>query len=171
MKVRKRHLLSSKDLRRLRESLLGLSFHTELLVPKGAKVELIHLEDMDLYAINDRIHLVRNREMIFPALHALLEGRVKLPHVVVDTGAVPYVARGAAIMAPGIVETDKGIEIGDIVVIVDEIHKRPLAIGIALMSAIEIKTSKRGRAVDNLHHVGDTIWGFIKTFQKKGGKI
>ena len=111
MRVRKRHLLSSKDLRRLKESLLDLSFHTELLVPEGAKVELIHLEGMELYAVNNRIRLVRGKEMMYPVLHALLEGEAKLPHVVVDMGAVPYVARGATIMAPGIVETDEGIKI------------------------------------------------------------
>lgn len=171
MRVKKRHLLSSKDLRGLKETLLGLSFHTEHLVPKGAKVELIHLEDIELYAINDRIHLVKSKEMMFPALQALLEGRARLPRVVVDMGAVPYVARGATIMAPGIVETNEDIKIGDMVVIVDENHKRPLAIGIALMSALEMKTSERGRAIDNLHHVGDNIWDFIKTLQKKEEKI
>ena len=170
MRVRKRHVLSSKDLRRLKESLLGLSFYTELLVPKGAKVELIHLEEMEFYAINNRIQLVRSKEMMFPVLHAILAGEAKLPQVVVDMGAVPYVARGATIMAPGIVETDEDIKIGDMVVVVDETNRRSLAIGIALMSASEMKTSKRGRAIDNIHHVGDNIWDFVKTFQTKGGR-
>lgn len=170
MRIRKRHLLRSKDLKLLRETLLSVSFYNDLLVPKGAKVELIQLKDMDLYAINNRIKFIKSKETIFPALQALLEERVKLPHVVVDMGAVPYVARGAAIMAPGIVTADDGIRSGDMVVIVDEIHKRPLAIGIALMSTMEIKTAKRGRAIDNLHHVGDNIWDFIKEFQAKRGE-
>lgn len=170
MRIRKRHLLSSKDLKRLRETLIDLSFYNEFLVPKGANVELIHLEDMELYAIDNRIQFIKRKETIFPALQALLEGEVKLPHVVVDMGAVPYIARGATIMAPGIVKADEGIGSGDMVVVVDEIHRRPLAIGIALMTAVEMKTTKRGRAIDNLHHVGDSIWDFIKEFQAKRGK-
>jgi len=46
----------------------------------------------------------------------------------------------------------------EIVAIVDERHKKPLAVGIAKFSEKEIKEMDRGKAVSTLHYVGDRIW-------------
>ncbi len=82
---------------------------------------------------------------------------VKLKKVVVDMGAVPFVTKGADIMAPGIVSADEKIEAGEIILVVDERHGKPLAVGRALVGGAEIKGPK-GKVVKNLHHVGDDIW-------------
>ena len=76
--------------------------------------------------------------------------------VVVDAGAVRFVVNGADIMKPGIVSADPEIAAGDLVVIVEERHKKPLAIGRALIPGPEMKGE--GKAVKSLHHVGDQIW-------------
>jgi PUA domain protein len=85
---------------------------------------------------------------------------VRLKRVVVDMGAVPYVARGADIMAPGVVSADKDIEPGATVAVVDERHEKPLAVGLAEVRGCEMK-GPSGRVVKNLHHVGDKIWGLF----------
>ena len=63
---------------------------------------------------------------------------------------------GADIMKPGIVSADPEIAVGDLVVIVEERHNKPLAIGRALVAGTEMKGE--GKAVKSLHHVGDAIW-------------
>jgi predicted RNA-binding protein (TIGR00451 family) len=42
--------------------------------------------------------------------------------------------------------------------IVDERHGKPLAIGIALFDAPEMRASTAGKMVKKFHHVGDEIW-------------
>lgn len=76
--------------------------------------------------------------------------------VIVDAGAVRFVVNGADIMKPGIVSADPEIAAGDLVVIAEERHKKPLAIGRALVAGTEMKGE--GKAVKSLHHVGDLIW-------------
>ncbi|HEB37241.1 MAG TPA: hypothetical protein ENI14_01070, partial [Thermoplasmatales archaeon] len=40
-------------------------------------------------------------------------------------------------------------------------HSTPLASGIALLDGSEMIKSSSGKAVKNLHHVGDTLWKFF----------
>ncbi|MFB3765779.1 MAG: RNA-binding protein [Methanotrichaceae archaeon] len=76
--------------------------------------------------------------------------------VMVDSGAVRFIVNGADVMSPGIVYADPEIAAGDLVVILEEKHKKPLAIGRALIPGSEMRGS--GKAVKSLHHVGDQIW-------------
>lgn len=106
---------------------------------------------------------IPNREIgdltpILPLLTELVAESMSLPKVVVDMGAVPYVARGADIMAPGIVEVDPSLQKGDYAMVVDERNKKPLSIGILLHDANEIMVTRKGKAMETIHHVGDTIW-------------
>ena len=75
-------------------------------------------------------------------------------------GAIRFVSNGADIMSPGIVETSEGVEPGDIVLIIDETHGKPLAIGISLISGEEMVENDSGKAVETKHYVGDDIWNF-----------
>lgn len=94
-------------------------------------------------------------ERVVPMLKAV--GALKLPRVVVDMGAVGPVCRGADVMAPGVREADASIKAGDLVLVVDERHKKPLAVGEALVPGGQMR-GKSGRVVKNLHHVGDEFW-------------
>lgn len=96
---------------------------------------------------------------IFPTLHLLHSG-ISLKRVTVDMGAVPFVAKGADIMRPGIVSIDNSIGKDEPVCIVDERHGKPLAVGIALFSGAEIMAMSSGRAIKNIHYVGDKIWNY-----------
>ncbi|MBD3164958.1 DUF1947 domain-containing protein [Candidatus Woesearchaeota archaeon] len=93
-----------------------------------------------------------------PSLKALLSGRVGLKKVTVDMGAVKFVVNGADIMRPGIVEIEDNISENEIVEIADVDNKKPLAVGRALFGSPEMKEKKEGKAVKNLHFIGDDIW-------------
>jgi len=96
-------------------------------------------------------------ERLVPTLKFILQNPLgKL--VVVDMGAVKFVASGADVMRPGIVEFDSSIEKDDIVVVVDQTHKKPLCVAKAIMSSKELSESKTGKALKSLHHVGDAVW-------------
>ena len=70
--------------------------------------------------------------------------------VTVDKGAIRFVSNGADIMAPGIVDADSEIKEGDLVIIVEEAHRKPLAIGKALMKGPQIVEADSGELqVDN----------------------
>ena len=77
--------------------------------------------------------------------------------VTVDAGAVSFVANGADIMRPGIVEADSTIVTGDLVSVVEETHGKVLAVGRALTAGPEMPGDS-GRVVQTLHHVGDELF-------------
>jgi PUA domain protein len=60
-------------------------------------------------------------------------------------------------MSPGIVSADPVIKEGDIVVIKEEAHDKPLAIGKALVPGARM-VADSGKAVESLHYVGDEFW-------------
>lgn len=119
-------------------------------------IELAELEDgREVILVNGKPFLLKTSDGLFPTLTSL--DRIPLKRVIVDMGAVPHVVGGADIMAPGVVTADEGIMPGDGVVIVDEKHGKPLAIGLALAASAAMKAPK-GRVVKNLHYVGDGVW-------------
>ena len=99
-------------------------------------------------------------ERPFPTLKAALANEIDAKTVTVDMGAIRFVSNGADIMSPGIVATSEGVEAGDIVLIIDETHGKPLAIGVSLISGEEMVENDSGKAVETKHYVGDDIWNF-----------
>jgi len=128
---------------------------------KGA-IEVLELEEgRELILAGGEALLFRLSDGIFPTLKSL--DRIPLKRVVVDMGAVPHVANGADVMAPGVVSADGEVASGEGVVIVDERHGKPIAVGQALVPGAEMR-GPRGKVIKNLHHVGDEMW----RFQAKG---
>ena len=167
MRIKHRTFLRIKELRALLSGLADASnlIHDLLEDPSSGKgmVERVVLEDKTtLYFVKSALWLVVQKNQRFPGLPALLAGSVRLPQVVVDMGAVPYIANGADVMAPGIVEVEPGIAEGELVVIIDQKNRTPLAIGLALMDAKTIVDTHRGRAIQTLHYVGDPVWNLAK---------
>lgn len=99
---------------------------------------------------------------IVPCLRASKEVLDALPKVVVDMGAVSHIINGADVMSPGIRDVQKSTKVGDVVVVVEEKYGKPLAIGVLLMDPKEILEKRKGKAVENLHHIGDDIWELCK---------
>ena len=121
-------------------------------------------EDVELIALDNLpVLLVLDKELIPTIAIVKIAGPNSLPRVVVDEGAVKHLINGADVMVPGIVEASD-FSIGDIVAVWDPKVTNPLVIGRALMSSDEIRGSKKGRAIKNLHHVGDKAWRTIISF-------
>lgn len=119
-------------------------------------IEIVELEGgREVIFANGKPFLLKTSDGLFPTLTSL--DQIPLKRVVVDMGAVPHVVGGADIMTPGVVKADAGIMPNDGVVIIDERHGKPLAIGLALVSGPAMK-APRGRAIKNLHYVGDNVW-------------
>jgi len=77
-------------------------------------------------------------------------------------GAVPYVCKGADVMAPGVVNINGEFKENDLLLVVDERHGKPLALGIALFNAQAMKNVKHGKIVKNIHYVGDKLWKALR---------
>jgi PUA domain protein len=155
MKVKSRHHLKGSDARKIIaqiEPFLGDSS----VLRKSSLEMAINDEGLDIIFVNGRpLPMMVEGKPFFTVQGAIELVPVKRL-VMVDTGAVRFVVNGADIMKPGIVSADPGIAAGDLVVIIEERHNKPLAVGIAMVAGAEMKGE--GKAVKSLHHVGDSIW-------------
>jgi PUA-domain protein len=86
----------------------------------------------------------------------------KMPRVTVDMGAVPHVAGGADVMAPGVRGVQGSFGEKELVVVVDEKHGKSLAVGRSLYDSEKFPSVKKGKVITNLHYVGDLIWDIVK---------
>ncbi len=119
--------------------------------------EIIDYQDYQILMIDGQPMFLLYGDHVIPVLRLILEEGYTLPQVVVDSGAVPFITKGADLMRPGIVRMDEfGRE--EPVVIREERYGKPLAIGISLFSSDEISSMSSGKVVKNIHHVGDKIW-------------
>lgn len=157
-----RHALSKSEAKEV-IALLEKSLQIEEPLHYKSKWEIMQLgKDAIIYFVDDRPIAIELDGRLLPFLTALIDGIIKLPKVVVDMGAIKHIANGADVMAPGIVRIEGDFAKDDIVVVVDERHGKPLCIGIALSSKAEIENMSKGKAIKNLHHVGDKIWSKLK---------
>lgn len=128
-----------------------------------SKKDRVSLSDVNhqLFILKDDVPFFFYHEgKVIPALKLLLQ-KTFLKQVVVDMGAVKFVSSGADIMRPGIVELDKTIKKDELVVVVDQTHKKPLCVAKALFSGEEISSLKQGKVLRNLHWVGDVVWNAV----------
>ena len=79
------------------------------------------------------------------------------PNVMVDTGAIKFVCKGANVMRPGITKFS-AFEKGQIVCVVEESQHKFLAVGKAEMSSEEMEETDKGMAVKNMHYISDDYW-------------
>ncbi|MBU7019363.1 MAG: RNA-binding protein [Theionarchaea archaeon] len=160
MEIKKRHDMKSSQIKTLRKRVneeLGEEFSSLL---KGSRYEICTTDTDIVLILVDGKPVFLEKKIVFPTLKVFLDidCRKLKRHVTVDMGAVPFVTNGADVMRPGIIDIDNSIEKGDFVVITEERHGKPLAIGEALFSAREIQTMDQGKVVLNVHYVGDKMW-------------
>ncbi len=145
----KRTQLRSKDVRQWLEQ-----FNVDL--SKKDRVELIE-DELTLLRINEVNAFFKLQERWIPTLR-YLQTNIILKKVVVDMGAIKFLIGGADVMRPGIVEIDETITKDEVIVIVDINNKKPIAVGMALLSGTEMKAATSGKVIKNIHFVGDKIW-------------
>ena len=125
----------------------------------GDMIEVLETNaDVSLFMVHKKPLLMATDAWVFPTLKGAVQFPFPERRVVVDAGAIPYVVNGADIMRPGIVSVTDDVKAQAPVQIVDERHGKPLAIGISLFDAPDLRASTAGKMVKKFHHVGDEIW-------------
>ena len=158
MRIKARHHLREDATKKILDN-LRVTFGEDVdTVFSGRTWEIAETdEEQDFIMINGEPLLFSVEGEAFPTVRGALNIHPKKKRVVVDMGAVKFVAKGADIMCPGIVEADPGIRTGDLVVITDQMHNKPLAVGRALINGDQMVGTK-GKAVKSIHYIGDRIW-------------
>ncbi len=139
-----------------------LNFDLEGLFGVKANVEVVESDVGEIYLIEGKPLLYKAGDKVLPTL-LFSDFITKAPKIIVDMGAIPYVCKGATVMAPGIVRIDGEFKIGDLVVIADMKHGKALALGESLFDTETAKNTKKGPVVKTLHYVSDKIWDYLKT--------
>ena len=168
MKIKNRHFIKKTELKPLKDEILKHydQRFIDQIFPRKSNVELIQTESGDiLYAVNNELKIWKSKDGYIPVLTLLLNNKVDLKTIVVDFGAVRFVANGADVMRPGITKIDPSIKKGDIVQIIEETQNRALAVGKAMFDAAEMEKKNSGKVVKNLHTIQDQIWVFEKEFR------
>ncbi len=155
MKIKSRHHLKGSEAKKIIATLEPF-LEDDSRIRKASLEQAITDEGVDLIFIDGKpLMMIIEGQPFFTVLGAIeLSPKKKL--VMVDSGAVRFIVNGADVMSPGIVSADPEIAPGDLVIIVEERHKKPLAIGRALIPGTEMKGE--GKAIKSLHHVGDQVW-------------
>ena len=119
------------------------------------------LREGNFIFVNNKLKYFEYMGKVLPTLKTIysdknIENTFK--KITIDMGAVKFAVKGADIMRPGIPKFSSGIEKGEVVLLVDESHEKPICIGISEFSDEDYKTQSTGKAVKNIHYVGDAIW-------------
>lgn len=154
-----RHALSKKERKLLIKEINEKYPFLNLSLKKTLEIGVCN--GYTLYFYDSKPFIVKIDDRLIPLLKYLLKMKIediKMPKIVVDIGAVKHILNGANIMAPGVVSIEGSFTKDDVVLVVDEKYRKPLAIGLALYSSTEISNMRRGKVVLNIHFVGDRIW-------------
>ncbi len=158
MRIKSRHFLREDAVKKLVSQMSGV-FGAELAkFFDNKRLELIETDEQSKFILVENEPLIfLVEEQPFMTVKGALRMKPKKKRVVIDMGAVKFISKGADIMCPGILDADLEIKKGDLVVVVDEVHGKPLAIGRALISGDDMMRDK-GKAIKSVHYVGDRIW-------------
>ena len=159
----RRYSLKTKEAKQiLTEASKNLKLDLEALFGSKVNVEVVESDVGAVYLIGGKPLLFKADGKILPTL-LFTEFTAQAPKIVVDMGAVPYVCKGADVMAPGIVRIEGEFSKGDLVLVVDMKFGKALALGESLYDAEAAKQTKKGPVVKTLHYVSDKIWDYTKT--------
>jgi PUA-domain protein len=163
MSTKRRYSLKAKEAKQvLTDSSAAIKVDLETLFGTKANVEVVESEVGLIYLIEGKPILFKANEKFLPTLQ-FADFIAAAPKIVVDMGAVPYVCKGATVMAPGIVRIEGNFFAGDLVVVADVKFGKALGIGEALIDSTTAKQTKKGPIVKTMHYVSDKIWDTTKT--------
>lgn len=144
--------LSKSDIKQINSELNEL-YGKELLHKK----DLVKKIEDKFLEVNGQIMLFLKDEKFVPTLKTLLKNNF-MKKITVDMGSIKFICNGADLLRPGIVEVEPDIKKGDIVSIIDERNKKPIAVMETLYDSEEIQKQEKGKSAVMLHYVGDQIW-------------
>ena len=154
--------LKSKEAKKLSHEILEkFGVTIEQFFESKLRVESYEIDAFTVFLFNGKPLLAKTDGTLFFTL--IFEEIFSLfPKIVVDMGAVPYVCKGADVMAPGVSEIQGDFVENGLLLIVDERRRKPLAVGSALFDSEEMKNIQRGKTIKTLHYVGDKLWDSLK---------
>ncbi len=129
----------------------------EQKLKSAERFEELVVEGGSVFFVDEKPLILRTKVRLLPSLK-FDELVGSLPRIVVDMGAVPHVVNGAQVMRPGIRQLNYAFAKGDLVAIVDEKFGKTIALGIAELDSEAMKSMGKGKAVRNVHYVGDVFW-------------
>lgn len=159
LKSKRAKALLSEISERLRWSMVAL-------FDSKANVEVVEADFGQIYIVNGKPLFFAVGPQTLPTL-LFQEFTEQAPKVVVDMGAVPYVCKGADVMAPGIVRVEGEFSKGDVVVVVDEKYGKALALGESLYDSETARNVRQGTVVKNFHFVSDRIWNLARALTEQ----
>ena len=148
--------LSKSDIQKLNEE-INEKFGVDDFFGKKDRIIQSDIEKRVYIIKDDMAYFFYDNEQLVPTLKLLMD-KPLLKQVIVDMGAVKFMVSGADVMRPGITEINDSIEKDEVVMVVDETHKKPLCVARALFSGKEITEMQKGKVLKTLHFVGDPIW-------------
>jgi PUA-domain protein len=156
LRIKSRHQLRKSQHKEMINKIKDFFEDADVMFKKN-RFEVVNTDDYELLLIDGRPLFFIIDSQPFFTVQGALELQPKKRLVTVDAGAVPFVVKGADIMKPGIVSADPDINEGDMVIIIEKTHGKPLAIGRALVSGDQM-TENSGKAIKTIHRVGDKLW-------------
>jgi PUA domain protein len=157
----RRYTLKSKESKQiLSESSQRFKIDLESLFGSKAIIEVVEFENDQIYIVNTKPVLFR-AETFLPLL-SFTEFIDTAPKVTVDMGAIPFVCKGANVMAPGIRRIEGEFSKGDLLSVKDEKHGKTVALGESMFDATTFKETKKGPVIKTLHYVSDKYWNAAK---------
>lgn len=121
-------------------------------------------------------------QVLLPHLRLVHRYPSCFPSIRVDRGAIPFVLRGAALMAPGLTskggrlpepkeglgEEEQGgdeegrwsreLEKGEPVIVTAEGKEEACAVGVLVVGTKEVKEKGKGQVIEEAHFLGDGLW-------------
>jgi PUA domain protein len=163
----RRHFLKEKETEAfLTKASERLGLDLESFLKRKVSLEVVETGFAEIFLLSGKPILAKKEENIYPTL-LFDEYFAMAPKAVVDMGAVPYVCKGANVMAPGIRRYEGEFKKGGLVLVVDEKHGKSLGVGEAVYDFEDARKVKQGVVIKNVHFVGDRTWNFIKEFMTK----
>jgi PUA domain protein len=155
MKVRNRYFLNKKKLKEVKNN---LGEYSSILNDKK-RIEYLEADPIPFILVDNEPAVILIDNKPYPTLkHLINNDNAAIKKVVVDMGAVKFMVNGADVMSPGIIDASENIVKGDIVVVVDEDHNKPLVVGLSLITTDKMINNDKGKAVKTIHFIGDDIW-------------
>jgi len=156
--VKKRHTIRKDELSEL-FALLRQEIGDAAEKFRSDRVELAEMEaPFQLYLVDRKPLLMRRDGWVFPTVRGAIERPFDRRTIAVDMGAVPFLAKGADVMRPGVVSVTDDVKKGSPAIVVDERHRKPLAVVVALLDGPAIRAEAKGKVAKTIHHVGDLLW-------------
>ncbi len=153
-----RHFLRRKQLKKVDRDLSR--YYDRPFSLSSLSVENAVSRQWDILIIDKIPVFFRHEGDYFLTLRGLDRFEVERKYVTVDMGAVPYLANGADVMAPGIIDADPSIAEGDVIWVRDERNLRPLSLGLSKHAGEELVSLDKGKVIRTIHYVGDELWSF-----------